>query len=641
MKVLRYIAAVFVAFWCIAALCYAFMAMVWSEATLTRLNMPQVSGLGSYADSVKLEVFAADGSIMYRKHYSYGGRLELEDDIDIPIHLLNSMREDYESSDESRFTFWQRLLFKMERIDPDTLESFIRDYYARSLTDVSKLKGFKKELLRYHVMKKLYGTYGEKDLYYMYFDSVHYASSDPAGFAEIHGIVGAARAYFDKNYSELNPLELSFLVAKAVSNPAEDVVYHDRMARHFLSLLHQDGYLDNSLYRELLESKLEFALAEAEPVEPYIVNIALAELEQYTDVKPGSKDIVIRTHYNPRAVEAAKKALEPLYAKDPKVQAAFVMVNAATGGIEAAVGSRVDNSHRNRVFSSRRQMGSTFKPIVYATALQQGMLPCEHIVDRPYSFKSGKTAYNPGNYRDVFLGSIPMRYGLVYSLNNATVYLAQRTGLSRISKNAVDMGFDGDIFPYYAMALGSFSTTPLSVAEMYSTFANYGTSKKPVIVNSILYDGNTLPKNLPEPKQVFDEVTAYQTMYIMQEVCTRGTARGAKMLPGTAAKTGTSDHSKDVWTVTINYPYVIVLWVGYDDYKRMDEDLSGGNTAAPVIAAFQKEYFGTGKSFTIPVPAGVKFEKVRSATGLIANGPGRGRTYTEAFREGQYPKKEK
>jgi penicillin-binding protein 1A len=319
------------------------------------------------------------------------------------------------------------------------------------------------------------------------------------------------------------------------------------------------------------------------------------------------------------------------------MQGAFVMANVETGGIEVAVGSKIPNSQRNRAFSSKRQMGSTFKPIVYAAAFQQKHLPSARVVDKQYDFADGSTVYSPNNYESVFMGDILLRYGLIHSLNNTTVMLAQRVGLRRVHQMAVNMGFDTQIHPYFSTALGSFPTTPMNVAEIYATLANFGETKELSFIKDAQYGGGMTYVERKPPKRAMDKVSAYQTMYIMQDIPRIGTARRAGLLPGTAAKTGTSDQSRDVWTAAICYPYVIVVWIGYDTYEPMDEKRAGGNTAAPVTAAFQREYFGEDAIFHIQPPEDVVFASVRVQDGTISEKGGRG-TYVEAFRKGNLPK---
>ncbi len=630
MSRLRVTVVFFLSLWSAGALLLGLFGGVLTEATLIKLNVPAVTGLGKYSESSRLEIFAADNSLMYRKDHSYGGRLSEEDNLTLAGQIIELVR-----AGEDPRPYWENLFLRIEKIDPFTLEGFVAEYYTKNLTDLSKLTGVRKEILRWYTLQRLRGKYSDRELYALFLDSVHYS-------ATIHGIRGAGEAYFGKDFNDLTPLETAWLVAMVTDfrkNPDDnDTLYHDKEARNYLHELYRQGKLTLEEYRREVTSRLDFKEKDYPVVEPAYVDLVLKKLQQNPQFKPSEQTLKVYTYYNPRAVGAARKALAPAFAKDSKMQAAFVMINIETGGLEAAVGSRVPNSGHNRALTLRRQMGSTFKPVVYLAAFKQKYLPSEIIWDKPYTFTGGGTDYRPRNYNDVFMGSIPMRYGLVYSLNNATVYVAQRTGLNRVRQTAVDMGFSEKISPYYAMALGSFATTPLNVAEMYATLANYGVRREIGPVRDVQGHDNFTLKS-PQPVRVLDDISAYQTMYIMQDVSARGTARSAGMLKGTAAKTGTSDHSKDLWTVAICYPYVIVVWMGYDDFGYMEEKLSGGNTAAPVIAAFQREYFGQGASFKLKIPAGVEFAAVKKRSGLLAAQEGYD-TYTEAFRKGYLPARE-
>ncbi|MDR0454892.1 MAG: transglycosylase domain-containing protein [Deferribacteraceae bacterium] len=625
MKKFRIIAVFFLFLWLTAALFLGLSGWMLTEASMIKLNVPHLTGLGKYSESTRLEIYTADNTLMYRKNFSYGGRLSKEDDLTLAGQIIELARAETEE-----IPFWERAFLRMERINPAGLKGFVAEYYAMNLTKMSKLQGIKKEILRLYTIKRLSGKYNSKELYALFLDSVYYSEI-------IHGIKGACEAYFGKEFKDLTPLETAWLIALVTvpkKEPEENIPYHDKVARNYLHELYMQGTLTHEEYRNEVAARLEFKEREYPVTEPSYVDLVLKKLQQYPQLKPTEQNLRIYTHYNKRATDAARKALAPVFARDQKIQGAFVMINIETGGLETAVGSRLPDSEYNRALTLRRQMGSTFKPIVYLTAFKHGYLPSEMVWDKPYTFGGGGVSYRPRNYKNVFMGYIPMRYGLVYSLNNATVNLAQRVGLNRVHKTSVDMGFSATISPYYAMALGSFATTPLNVAELFATLGNYGVRQEITSVNEIHGCGDITLKN--PPVNVVDAVSAYQTMYIMQDIPVRGTARGAHLLKGTAAKTGTSDYSRDLWTVAICYPYVIVVWLGYDDFGHMDDDLSGGNTAAPVIAAFQREYFGAGHSFSLNVPPGVEFAAVKKNTGLLTKKSGYD-TYIEAFNEDNLP----
>jgi hypothetical protein len=222
----------------LATLAYSTVGLVWTQTTLTQLYMPVFARLESYSEDASVVLYASDGTAMYQKDYRFAGRLNDDVDLSLPIFLLNELR-DKQLGYDKRFTWWQRALFYLERIDPDTLESFIREHYANSLTALptagfaSAKRGnpFQQQLLQYYIMRKLQGGYTERELYRIFFDAVYY---EP----DVRGLTGAARAYFDKAVNELNTLELCFLVAKATTNPEQSVQYHDKIARQFLHTLH-------------------------------------------------------------------------------------------------------------------------------------------------------------------------------------------------------------------------------------------------------------------------------------------------------------------------------------------------------------------------------------------------------------------
>ena len=629
MRVFRVIAAFFIFLLLTAALLAGLAGGLLTEISMIRLHVPAVTGLGIYSESSRLEIYAADSTLMYRKDFKYGGRLTETDNLTLAGYMIELAR-----SERRERPFWEKAFLRLEKIDPEALESFAAEYYTESLTKLSSLTGAKGAILRWYTLQRLCGKYSGRELYALFLDSVYFSDN-------IHGIKGAGEAYFGKEFNELSPLETAWLIATVTDSNKEtednDTLYHDKVARNYLHELYKVGMLTHEEYREGITSPLNFSARSYPVVDPAYVDFTLKRIQRYPQLKPAEQNLKIYTHYNPKAMTAARKAFAPTFAKDSKMQGAFVMINVETGGLEAALGSRIPNGVYNRAFSLRRQMGSTFKPLVYLTAFKQRRLPSEMIWDKPYIFTGSGADYMPRNYHDVFMGYIPMRYGLVYSLNNATVHLAQKVGLNRVYQTAIDLGFSSNISPYYAMALGSFATTPLNVAEIFATIGAYGIRQDITPIKEALGEGGGIPLKVTPPVRTVDAISAYQTLYIMQDVSVRGTARSANLLRGTAAKTGTSDHSKDLWTVAICYPYVIVVWLGYDDFSYMREELSGGNTAAPILAAFQREYFGAGKSFTFSVPSGVEFAVVNRSNGLLTNKEGYG-AYMEAFRAGYLPK---
>lgn len=632
----RFLSAVVI----IVAMCvYGGYMYISSELEFLKTFVPQVDLPTVKNNEIMLVIFAADGLEMYKRYYLRSKKLPQDYDMTKLMFMADMIISGKGSHfDNKGIERWKLFLIKRHGIDPFSLKGVVLNHYADTLLAQNQLSGFRGEVVRWYTLARLKNAYSEDELYRMYLDTPAYAKN-------VYGIAAASEYYFGKPIGEASPLETAFLVAMIsrgnLMTPEKDYAYLDKYAKVALRKLYEASLISGDEYSK--ESSRVIALSninEYPVIEPSYVAEVLKTIQSDKRFNVGSETLKIYTGYNKHASDVARKVVERhLAGKDDSLQTSFVLVNRETGGVEAVIGSRVAESKRNRAITLKRQMASTFKPIVYMTAFERGFKPSDHIVDKPYAFKSGKFIYKPKNYEDFFMGDIPLRYGLVYSLNNATIRLAELTGLRRVRNMAVNIGMKGSIIPVHAMALGSFAATPLNVAQMYSTVGNYGVRKHPSLILRVETSGGKVYDMTEKPRRVVSEEAAYQTLYIMQDVASRGTARGAAMLKGTAAKTGTSDNYRDAWTVALFGKYVAVCWVGYDDFGSMGEDGSGGRMAAPVIGMFQRAYFPKGTTFKLPAPEGIEFHRVSAATGLLTETKGR-RTYIEAYNKGNLPAKE-
>ena len=328
------------------------------------------------------------------------------------------------------------------------------------------------------------------------------------------------------------------------------------------------------------------------------------------------------------AEAALKKQLERLdarakddeRAKDKKPQAALVALDPHTGDVLAMVGGRdYATTQLNRATDARRQPGSTFKPFVYAAAVEDGMSPVRLFMDAPKEFVYDRTrTYRPANYGGGYsMGEVTMRTGLVKSLNVVTVDVALQTGLARIANLAAAFGLPKPE-RYPALALGTEEVTPLQLAAAYAAFVNEGKRVDPRVIASV----DEPPAVHAPPRattQVISPTTAYTVTNMLAGVIERGTARKARgALPGTAiaGKTGTS---RDGWFVGYSPNLVCVVWIGYDDNEQLG--LTGADAALPAWVDFMKGAVAVrpdlgGAHFECP--EGIKFVEIDIATGLIS-----------------------
>lgn len=350
----------------------------------------------------------------------------------------------------------------------------------------------------------------------------------------------------------------------------------------------------------------------------------------------------------------------------PEVSGAMVAMDPRTGRVLAMVGGfSFDQSQFNRATQAYRQPGSSFKPIVYSSALDNGYTPSTVVVDAPIEIDQGQGAgvWRPENYsKEKYYGPQTLRNALQKSLNTVTVRLAQDIGMPLIGEYAKRFGVYDELPNYLSYALGAGETTVMRMVTAYSMFDNGGRRIKATLIDRIQDRyGHTIfrhdqrecrgcdaPggwKNQPEPQlidhreQVLDPMTAYQITSMMEGVVQHGTAQPAFAGFGKpiAGKTGTTNDEKDAWFVGFSPDVVVGVYIGYDKPRNLGRGATGGHLAAPVARDFFKLALADKPAVPFKVPAGIKLIRVDAKTGMRA-GPGdSGRTILEAFKPGTAP----
>jgi penicillin-binding protein 1A len=349
----------------------------------------------------------------------------------------------------------------------------------------------------------------------------------------------------------------------------------------------------------------------------------------------------------------------------PEVSGAMVAMDPSTGRVLAMVGGfSFDQSQFNRATQAYRQPGSTIKPIVYASALDNGYTPSSVLVDGPIEIDQGQGGgiwrpdnFSVGHYR----GPTTLREALKWSLNTVTVRLAQDIGMPLIGEYAKRFGVYDELPNYLSYALGTGETTVLRMVTAYSMLANGGRRVKSTLIDRIQDRyGHTIFKhdarecrgcdapegwkNQPEPQlvdhreQVLDVMTAYQITSMMEGVVQGGTAAVMREVgKPIAGKTGTTTDGKDLWFVGFSPDLVVGLYLGYDKPRSLGRSAQGGHTAAPIARDFMKLALADKPAIPFRIPVGIKLIWVDPKTGLRA-GPGdSGRAIREAFKPGTAP----
>ncbi|MEY3863938.1 MAG: hypothetical protein RLZZ472_644 [Pseudomonadota bacterium] len=306
-------------------------------------------------------------------------------------------------------------------------------------------------------------------------------------------------------------------------------------------------------------------------------------------------------------------------AQMPQVEAAFVGLDANNGGIRALVGGFDFNRNKyNRVSQAQRQPGSSFKPFIYAAALEKGIMPNTLVNDAPLSISSletGSQMWSPKNYDGKFEGQMKLRAALAKSKNLVSVRVIRKIGPRYAQDFIQRFGFEAEKHPpYLTMALGAGSVTPLELATGYGVFANGGYRVEPYLISKVIdAKGNVLfeasPQKAGDPNlRALDARTAFVMDSLLQEVTKSGTAASARPALGrsdVAGKTGTTNESMDAWFAGYQSDVVAVAWMGFDKPKSLGDRETGGGLALPMWIRYMKTALNGVPESTRQVPAGV------------------------------------
>jgi penicillin-binding protein 1A len=347
----------------------------------------------------------------------------------------------------------------------------------------------------------------------------------------------------------------------------------------------------------------------------------------------------------------------------PEISGGMVAMDPHTGRVLAMVGGfSFDQSQFNRATQALRQPGSSFKPIVYSAALDNGYTPSTIVMDAPIEIDTGAGGsgiWKPENYGGKFYGPSTLRFGLEESRNVMTVRLAQDIGMPLIAEYAKRFGVYDELPPYLSYALGAGETTVMRMVTAYSMFDNGGRRVIPTLIDRIQdryghtifkhdkrdcqgcdaakWDNNAEPTLVDHREQVIDAMTAYQITSLMEGVVQRGTGTALKAVgKPIAGKTGTTNDSRDVWFVGFSPDVVCGVYMGYDKPRKIGPRATGGGLAAPIVRDFMKVALADKPPIPFRVPPGIKLIRVNAKTGMRA-GPGDGNVILEAFKPGTAP----
>lgn len=440
--------------------------------------------------------------------------------------------------------------------------------------------------------------YSKWEILEMYLNQVCYGE-------RAYGVAAAAEVYFGKRLQDLNLSECALLAGLPRCperySPFKSYVDADRRRRVVLHRLCELGYITPEEERQaretpiVLNSHHSLKSGVLSYKWPYFTTYAVDQLvEKYGEELVYHGGLRVYTTLYPPLQQVAEDSLRQGLerARSRRVsQGAVVCIEVQTGRILALVGGRgfSVNDQFNRAIQALRQPGSSFKPFLYAAAIDHGFSPYDCMSGTPTSFDIGESKpYRPQNYSPHQSGSYTLMEALEQSVNVVAVRLIDRLGPPMLVDYAHRLGIRQPLRPVYSLALGSIGVTPLEMATAYIPFATLGYAVEPTVLLRVEDShGNVLYQARPQRRRVLSEYTAYTLNRMLRNVVLNGTGRSARLPIPVCGKTGTTNSDRDAWFIGFTTGMVTAVWVGNDNNAPMWSSW-GSNTCAPIWVAVNR-----------------------------------------------------
>jgi penicillin-binding protein 1A len=437
-------------------------------------------------------------------------------------------------------------------------------------------------------------VYTKSELLEMYLNQVFYGANS-------YGVGAAARTYFGKSVARLSPAQCA-LLATLPRRPADFNPYRDpkgalQRRNALLKEMAEQSFLNSRQLAEALREPLgvkprgeDFRYKRA----PYFVDAVTDRLiDLYGPKTVYEGGLNVYTTLNPALQDAAEKSvtqgLRSLRGRNVS-QAALVAIDPASGEIKALVGGAdYRKSQFNRAVNARRQPGSSFKPFVYAAAMDNGVSPLDKITDGPVRLTNEDgVAWSPKDYDNRFIGQTTVVNAFAQSLNTPAVKLSQAAGIPMVADVARSCGIRSPLKEVPALALGASEVTPLELTAAYSVFANQGEWAEPRMIRRVSSADGTIDDSFgPRVQEVMDPSIAQKTDYLLRAVVENGTGKSVRSISRARGKTGTTQDDKDAWFVGYTPELVAGVWAGNDRPSPM-KGVWGGTGCAPIWRRFME-----------------------------------------------------
>ena len=415
------------------------------------------------------------------------------------------------------------------------------------------------------------------------------------------GFEAASQRYFNKPASQVNAAESAMLAgllrAPSYYAPTANLQRSQERANVILGLMEEEGYLTAQEVAASRSNPATLSQAAAARAGGYFADWVMESGPGFLTSET-TEDVTITTTFDQRIQRAAERALQRIYdekVKDGSSAQAAVVVMSADGAVRAMIGG-LDNRAQgtfNRATQAKRQTGSSFKPFVYAAALEAGYSPSDTVQDAPLTIRiPGGRSWTPQNYTRNFRGAVTLTTSLAQSLNTSTIRIQEAVGRDAVIRVAQGFGIVSNLTTSPSLGLGASEATLLELTGAYAGIRNGGTSVAPYGVVQLNMRDDERPlmgQTGGFGQRVISQRAAGQLIYMMQQVIQSGTGTRARLGDRpVAGKTGTTSSYRDAWFVGFTEQYVTGVWMGYDDNTPL-AGVTGGGLPAEIWQAVMSE----------------------------------------------------
>ncbi|MCY7380357.1 MAG: PBP1A family penicillin-binding protein [Gemmatimonadaceae bacterium] len=638
---------------------------------------PAVDVLDEYQPRQTSKLFAADGRFIAELGLERRTLLKLDQ---IPPMVRNA----FVLTEDKRFYEHKGVDFK--RIPGALYADIKKRSFAEGFSTItmqlarnifperlSREKSLVRKLKEAKVARAIEAKYSKEKILELYLNQIALGNQS-------FGVETASQRYFGKSARDLNVSEAAMLAglpkAPERYNPRRSPERAIQRRNTVIEVMRDQGAISDADASLAKAYPLQLARrSEAGDVAPYFVEWVRLQLEQQFGQRLYEQGLKVYTTLDVDLQSAAERALEsqlkavesgrygaythptfeaymakassrvgePAAGNSPYLQGAFVAMDPRTGAVRALVGGRdFDDSKFNRATQALRQPGSTFKPIVYADAVQNGRPPSYLVDDSPIAVPQvGGGDWTPQNYDGKFEGPMPMRRGLYQSRNIVAIKVGMELGEQSVIDMARKFGLTTPIPPYPSIHIGAADVYPIEMIAAYSAFATLGTRSSPTsIVRVENSRGNVLWEPAPLRASVMSPEESWLMVSMMKDVVQRGTAAGsvgAQFRIPAGGKTGTTNDGADVWFIGYTSDLVAGVWMGLDKPRKIKSNAQGGALAAPAWTAFMNEVYRRKPAPPDwPRPEGIVVRQIDPISGMLA-GAGCSGSVAEFFIVGTDP----